>query len=490
METWRKGFQVISRQIIRSKQLVDYYLEFTDVDYYANRFSEPGIWLGKGAKILGLDGLVTRKDLKNIFEGFDPTGKTPLVQNAGKQKRVRALDFAVSVPKSVSVLWAMSEPEIRRKIERIIDEAIEVIVSFLEENAGLTRRGKGGKHIEKAAIIVACFRHFTSRAMDPQLHTHLLFQNVVARADGTFGAMHNCEFFQLRRDADKIFNAHVAMGLRLEFGMKLEEHKESFRIVGVPQDVCDHFSTRHKEITDFMNECGWSGAIASAVAAVETRLTKVHVPTEQLLGKWHEKGAIFNWGPKEAKEFVERHTNALEFSKRLEEHEICKRFETDSGNAVKKVDENSFGAEWPRLTRKKSKDNSYVLKHRRWGDILWKKNFGIFEIRIQMREPFSKAWDSNPVSKVKVPAIRVIPWRIKLFEPVPPHKRPKPTVHWTKSLYLAELRLESERLFSATPSWSPVKKIVFPRLKFRKKSKCKHSENEAETHENTMRQSL
>lgn len=471
-------------------QLVKYYLEFTDVDYYANRFSEPGFWLGKGAKKLGLTGKVIREALKSIFEGFDPTGRQALVQNAGRQNRVRALDFAVSVPKSVSVLWAMSEPAVRKKIERIIDEAIEVIVSFLEENAGLTRRGKGGKRIEKAEIIVACFRHITSRAMEPQLHTHLLFQNVVARSDGTFGAMHNCEFFQLRRDADKIFNAHVAMGLRLEFDLKLEEHKESFRIVGVPQEVCDDFSSRHKEIATFMEEFGWSGAIASAVAAVETRPTKIHVPTEQLLAAWHERGTILHWGPKEAKEFVERHTNALEFSKRLEEHEICKRLETDSGNAQKKEHGNSFRAEWPPLTEKKGKDGGYVLKHRRWGDILWKRNFGLFEIRIQMREPFSDAWDSNPASKAKIPAIRVVPWRIKLFEPMPPHKRPKPKVHWTQNLYLAELRLQSERLFKSAPSWSPVKKMVFPRLKIGRKSKEKRSETESENSENGMRQSL
>ncbi len=481
---------MISRQVIRGRRLADYYLEFTDVDYYANRFSEPGFWRGGGAKILGLTGPIARKELKNLFEGFDPTGKTALVQNAGKEKRVRALDFAVSVPKSVSVLWAMSEPAVRKKIERIIDEAIEVIVSFLEENAGLTRRGKGGKRIEKAAIIVACFRHITSRAMEPQLHTHLLFQNVVARSDGTFGAMHNCEFFQLRRDADKIFNAVVAMGLRLEFDLKLEEHKESFRIVGVPQEVCDHFSTRHKEITAFMEEFGWSGAIASAVAAVETRPTKVHVPTEQLLAGWHERGTILQWGPKEAKEFVERHANALAFSKRLEEHEICKRLEDDFRKAENKEHVNSFGAEWPRLTQKKGKDGGYVLKHRRWGDILWKKNFGLFEIRIQMREPFSDAWDSNPASKAKIPAIRVVPWRIKLFEPVPPHKRPKPTVHWTQNLYLAELRLQSEQLFKSAPSWSPMKKIVFPRLKIGRKSKEKRSETESENNENGMRQSL
>jgi hypothetical protein len=92
-------------------------------------------------------------------------------------------------PKSVSVLWAMGSPELRAKIEAAHDAAVQEAVDYLEENAAITRRGKGGKQREKAFLVVAIFEHSASRALDPALHSHALVTNLALREDGTWGTL-------------------------------------------------------------------------------------------------------------------------------------------------------------------------------------------------------------------------------------------------------------------------------------------------------------
>lgn len=115
-------------------------------------------------------------------------------------------------------------------------------------------------------------------------------------------------------------------------------------------------------------------------------------------------------------------------------------------------------------TFKQISKNRYVLKHRRWGEILWKQNLGIVEIRIQMKRLQPKAPGWNKASKLAIPAIRIIPWKITLFDAVAPHKRPQPKVLWKKSFLFAEIRLQKQQVFPNTPAWSPGQKFVLPRL--------------------------
>jgi conjugative relaxase-like TrwC/TraI family protein len=66
----------------------EYFLSLTE--YYAGggRIEPDGVWLGEGAKALGLTGTVTRAELRQLLSGFSPKGN-PLVQNAGREPTVR-----------------------------------------------------------------------------------------------------------------------------------------------------------------------------------------------------------------------------------------------------------------------------------------------------------------------------------------------------------------------------------------------------------------
>jgi conjugative relaxase-like TrwC/TraI family protein len=95
-----------------------------------------------------------------------------------------------SAPKSVSVLWALSEPRDREAIESAHCLGVATALRHLEQAAAWARRGKGGAIRERTAgLLMAAFDHHTSRALDPQLHTHAFVFNLAPRQDGTWGAL-------------------------------------------------------------------------------------------------------------------------------------------------------------------------------------------------------------------------------------------------------------------------------------------------------------
>ena len=88
-------------------------------------------------------------------------------------------DLTFSAPKSVSVLFGLGDEEIRARVREAHDVAVSEAVGHLERSAAAVRRGHGGAIVEEASgLVAAAFRHRTSRAGDPQLHTHVLVANL------------------------------------------------------------------------------------------------------------------------------------------------------------------------------------------------------------------------------------------------------------------------------------------------------------------------
>jgi hypothetical protein len=73
-------------------------------------------------------------------------------------------DLTFSVPKAVSVLWAMSPPSVRAEIEAAQRDAVKTALGLAEEIFGFTRRGQGGKRHEHAALLFAAFEEYVLRA--------------------------------------------------------------------------------------------------------------------------------------------------------------------------------------------------------------------------------------------------------------------------------------------------------------------------------------
>lgn len=260
-------------------------------DYYSQGSEKtPSQWLGSAAPSLGLSGPVNRDDHLKTLQGLDPRSGEPLVQGAGVNRKY-AVDLTFSAPKSVSIAWAVGDEEIRRGIEAAQDRAVEKTLTFIEENFALGRRGSSKEHTivkEKMKLLAAAFRHGSSRELDPQLHTHLMLQNLGLRADGTWGALNEKELYEWKMALGAIYRSELSSELNKNLGFEIESDREFFRIKGIPAELEEEFSKRRAQIEAALDAKGFSGAKASEIAALDTRKGKEVLDSEILQGEWRK----------------------------------------------------------------------------------------------------------------------------------------------------------------------------------------------------------
>src|SRR5262245_8972023 len=139
----------------------------------------PGCWSGRQAAELGVPGTVGGDDLQRLLEGRHPVSGESLgaplkdrQTSSGRiVKAVAGLDATVSAPKSVSVGWA---PAADPGVPDAHDLAAQAALDHLERYGATTRIRPAGRrlHPDTGGLTMASFRQTSSRAGDPQLHTH------------------------------------------------------------------------------------------------------------------------------------------------------------------------------------------------------------------------------------------------------------------------------------------------------------------------------
>ena len=316
---------------------LDYYSSLAEEDYYQAGGEPPGQWLSSAG--LELDGQVQNKDYQRIFSGFDPRSGEKLVQNAGFVKRRPGWDFCFSAPKSVSVVWSQADQDTQKAIQQAQQKAVKAALQHLEKQA-VARRGKGGAEREQAKLIAASYEHSTSRAQDPQLHTHMLVANVCQRPDGTFGSLETRKMYEHKMAAGAIYRAELAAEMQ-KMGFAVERESDSFRICGSPKELEKEFSKRREEIEKSLEESGFKGAKASAIAALDTRSKKEVRPRQELFAEWQEIGKEFEFDfnklreaqAEEPPEMIEKDELLLKLTQResaFKESEIWKEVAVES----------------------------------------------------------------------------------------------------------------------------------------------------------------
>ena len=279
---------------------VKYYLDLAREDYYLNGGEPPGRWWGKGAEALGLTGQVGREEFERVYAGYSPAGE-PLVQNAGNRTGKRAhrpgFDLVFSAPKSLSILWSQSDEKTRRVIEQAHFAAVCEALGYVQDEAGVVRRGRGGKERVPAGLVVATFEHGTSRSLDPLLHTHCLVMNAGVTADGRSGAIAARAIYERKMATGALYRADLIDRSR-PLGLEWEPYRGWFEVKGVPRALIDELSKRRAEIQKYLAEHGLSGAAASAIATLATRKPKdFSVPRKALFHAWREVGRRHQFDP-------------------------------------------------------------------------------------------------------------------------------------------------------------------------------------------------
>ena len=132
----RWGFAVTVRvTMLKGVAAGYYYLEGGGLcGYYLGDGEPAGRWWGRAAPLLGLDGPVEDQAFLDVMAGVDPRTGRDLGRRFGEGS-VRGFDATFSAPKSVSVLFAFADPELRRHVVEAHDRAVEAVVGWVESHA-------------------------------------------------------------------------------------------------------------------------------------------------------------------------------------------------------------------------------------------------------------------------------------------------------------------------------------------------------------------
>jgi conjugative relaxase-like TrwC/TraI family protein len=279
-----------------------YYSALAREDYYRAGREPEGRWFGRGAEALGLARAVDGAALRNLFRGFSADGEMALVRNAGDERRQPGWDLTFSAPKSVSTLWAMADPIRRQDIQEAHRRAVEAALKYIEDEFAFTRRGRGGTDRERVGLVIGCFDHGTSRAQDPDLHTHCLVLNVGVGADGRTRTVVSRKIYVAKMAAGALYRAHLSHDLETRLGTACERRESWFEVVGIPKALTEEFSKRRDAIKADLAARGESGAEHADEAARRTRERKEVRPREELFRDWQAVGRAYGCGPEEARD--------------------------------------------------------------------------------------------------------------------------------------------------------------------------------------------
>ena len=287
----------------------------------------PGVWCGRQAAGLGLSGTVEAEPLELVLSGRDPVSGKPLgrelvdrVTRDGRVvKAVSGFDATFSAPKSLSVWWGLTGD---RRLLEAHDVAVSAVLEHLERFGSTTRiRRDGGRlHPDTQGLTMAAFRQTTSRADDPQIHTHVVVSAKVQTDDGRWWALDARYLKRHQRTLGGLYQSVLRGELTHRFGVEWGPIVNGqAEIAGMPKDLLAVFSKRAAAIEDalavkideFRNRDGREPspkerAALEREASADTRGHKSGLGVTDLATRWRGEAAEAGWTVEALVEHVER----------------------------------------------------------------------------------------------------------------------------------------------------------------------------------------
>ena len=274
-------------KVSSAKDSADYYIHSQAShrpaqEYYIAGEEPDGIWynphgmfgLADGDKVLA-DAFYT------LHSGFEPTNppfswtpnaKRKLTQNAGNDNRTAAFDLTFSADKTVSAVWAMAAGNDQAEIAKAHDDAVRSALDLIiKEHCSWTRHrpdSDADMQVMAAKLMAATFQHQSSRAGDPQLHTHAVIFNFTEGEDGKYRALHAQPLYAWMRTAGAVYRSALAYNLR-QLGFDTERHGrkgEMIRIKGDLDEIVHVWSKRRRAIVAASRLLGFTTADNPALA--------------------------------------------------------------------------------------------------------------------------------------------------------------------------------------------------------------------------------
>jgi conjugative relaxase-like TrwC/TraI family protein len=270
---------------ISARHAATYY----EKDDYYTRDRSPSEWHGEGAHALGLSGPVDRQAFASLVEGRMPGGTT---LHRGGGARRGGTDFEFSAPKSFSIQALVNGDrrliDVHRSAVAIARQRIEATIA-----TRVTEHGTLRLEFTRSAVI-AQFEHATSRAGDPDLHSHVVVLNLTRRADGQWRSIENAEMFKEQRLMYETYLSELAKGAKdLGYGITIGKYGNP-ELAHITREQIEHFSRRSREVETKLESEGLtreaSTPEAKRRAALSTRKAKQDYDHAALRAEWMERG--------------------------------------------------------------------------------------------------------------------------------------------------------------------------------------------------------
>lgn len=290
-------------------------------DYYVAPDGSPGevagVWMGMSEEELAEIGIdpefgVAGEQLEGLMAGLNPETGEELRRVGGDGSRVAGIDTTFSVPKTVSAVWATSDPELRAAIEAEFYGAVAEGIDYIGHELLIVRETHNGAnlHVKAAGVAAAVFMHSASRLTgaeedgipDPQLHMHVLLLGA-KRQDGTFAAIDSYAIFQAQHELDGRVMASFFARLEHNLGMEVERTVDAkgrvkVELAGVSPELIAAWSRRTADIdvakAAFRAEHHKAPTAKQIkVMVLATRGTKTHLSRGDLFAAWKAKAAQF-----------------------------------------------------------------------------------------------------------------------------------------------------------------------------------------------------
>jgi conjugative relaxase-like TrwC/TraI family protein len=233
------------------------------------------------------------------------------VRKLAKGKVVEAVsgfDATFSAPKSLSVWWALTGDP---RLLAAHDVAVAAALRHLDWFGSTTReRHNGGRlHRDTNGLTAAWFRQTTSRADDPQIHTHLVVSAKLQTPEGRWLALDARYLKRKQRMLGGLYQSVLRNELSHVFGVDWAPIVDGqAEIAGFPTDLLKMFSKRAEEIDRVMkvkvdefrqrevrNPTRFEQAAIERETSADTRSGKSGLGADDLVDRWQVEAGELGW---------------------------------------------------------------------------------------------------------------------------------------------------------------------------------------------------